>query len=355
MDARLSSLIAADTARLAAVHRIDWLSLHGADLLLTGCTGPFGWWLLHKLSHACAYEGLRLRRTTLVTRDARRTEAWASSLHHDLRLQVVQSDIRRLDQLELRASHVVHGATTSAAETSAGASGLSKFETVVDGTRALIRALDANPPRRLLYLSSGIAYGASHAGLIREDSHLAPCTTDSSASMGHAKRTAEFLMSYAAANWGASLVIARCFAFSGPGLPLDLHYALGNFVAQATAGEPIVVKGDGTAVRSYMHLGDMAIWLVKMLTHPGDSPRPRMFNVGSDQSLSVRELAELVAAGGTSKSRIEVRGLCEVNVSGNHISTYTPCIDRAKAELRLGLWTTTEESISQMLRGTPRT
>lgn len=349
MDARLSSLIAADTARLAAVHRIDWLSLHGADLLLTGCTGPFGWWLLHKLSHACAYEGLRLRRTTLVTRDARRTEAWASSLHHDLRLQVVQADIRRLDQLELRASHVVHGATTSAAETSAGASGLSKFETVVDGTRALIRALDANPPRRLLYLSSGIAYGASHAGLIREGSHLAPCTTDSSASMGHAKRTAEFLMSYAAANWGASLVIARCFAFSGPGLPLDLHYALGNFVAQAIAGKPIVIKGDGTAVRSYMHFGDMAIWLSKMLTYCCAPAMPRIFNVGSDLCFSVRELAELVIAGSATKCRIEVLGQGEVNASGNSIQAYTPCIDRARSELHLELWTTVEESILQML------
>lgn len=351
MDTQLSALIAADTARLAAVHHVDWSSLQSADLLLTGCTGPFGWWLLHKLSHACAHEGLSLQRTTLITRDAKAVQNWASRLHHRLRLQVVQTDIVELDRWQLSATHVVHGATTSAAETSAGASDLSKFRTVVDGTHALIRALDPSPPRRLLYLSSGIAYGASNAGLLREDSHLAPCTADSSASMGHAKRAAEFLMSCAADKWGASLVIARCFAFSGPGLPLGLHYALGNFVAQAIAGEPIVIKGDGTSVRSYMHFGDMAVWLSEMLTHRADPTKPRLFNVGSDQCISVRQLAELVAECSGKNCPIMVLGQGSVNVSGNRASVYAPHVERAKTELGLRLWTTLGESISRMMTG----
>lgn len=350
MDKRLSSLIAADTARLAAVHRIDWSSLQDAELLLTGCTGPFGWWLLHKLSYACSQEGLRLRQTTLITRDVRRAQAWACDLHHGLQLQVVQADIGSLDRLRLRATHVVHGATTSAAETSAGASGLSKFETVVGGTRALIRALEVRPPRRLLYLSSGIAYGTSYDGALREDSKLAPCTTDSSPALGHAKRAAEFLMSCAAEAWNARLVIARCFAFSGPGLPLNLHYALGNFIAKALAGEPIVINGDGKAVRSYMHLGDMAVWLLEMLTHPMDQDRPSMINVGSDQGISVRRLAELVIERAGTKSHIEVLGNCDVNVSGNKASVYIPCIDRAKTAFNLRVWTTIDNSISCMLK-----
>ncbi len=349
MDSRLSSQIAAETARLAELHHVDWSSLRGADLLLTGCTGPFGWWLLHRLSHASAYEGLRLDRMTVLTRQPARVRPWLERLHHGLQTEIVEADIREIGQTRLDATHVVHGATTSAAETSAGASDRSKFETVVDGTRALIRALEARPPRRLLYVSSGIAYGASHGGPLREDSNSAPCTTDGSAALGHAKRAAEFLLSCAASTWGASLVIARCFTFSGPGLPLDLHYALGNFVSQALAGDHIVINGDGTPIRSYMHLGDMAVWLLEMLTHRGDLAKPRIFNVGSDQYLSIRQLAELVAAKSGKNTHIQALGRREINISGNQIPIYAPIIERAKAELGLKLWTTLDDSISQMM------
>ena len=72
----------------------------------------------------------------------------------------------------------------------------------------------------------------------------------------HRERVAEFLAREYARKNLVDLSVARCFSFVGPGLPANLHYAIGNFVKCAIDGEEIDT-GDGAPVRSYMHLGDM--------------------------------------------------------------------------------------------------
>jgi nucleoside-diphosphate-sugar epimerase len=55
----------------------------------------------------------------------------------------------------------------------------------------------------------------------------------------------------------------RLFAFYGPGLPIDAHFAIGNFIENAFNREAIVVKGDKTTVRSYLHIADASTALIK--------------------------------------------------------------------------------------------
>lgn len=150
---------------------------------------------------------------------------------------------------------------------------------------------------------------------------------------------AELLCSLSATRTEMECKIARCFAFVGPHLPLDAHFAIGNFICDALRNEPIEIKGDGTPMRSYLYAADLAVWLWTMLFR---SASLRPFNVGSDRDLSIRELAEVVTA--------EVRPGLKIRVAGEAISSaplqrYVPCVTAAKRHLNLTEGISLEDAI----------
>jgi dTDP-glucose 4,6-dehydratase len=129
--------------------------------------------------------------------------------------------------------------------------------------------------------------------------------------------------------------IARCFAFAGPHLPLDQHFAIGNFIRDAIGNTPIHIKGDGTPLRSFLYMSDLAAWLWTILAK---GHADRAYNVGSDEAVSIAQLAQLVAATlrpdgkGSSSLRVQIDGTAQ---PGAAPATYVPDISRAADELAL--------------------
>lgn len=322
---------------------LSWEMLRGESLFITGGTGLFGRWLLESLARANQEFNLNLK-VTVLTRNEQGFREKAPHLVRDPFISFHHGDVKNFDFPKGCYTYLIHGATTSADETFQGEEPLRKFDTLVLGTR---RALDFAAHcgiRRVLFLSSGSVYGIPADGMlaIPESYAGAPHTTDPDSALGQAKRAAEFVATCYAQKYGWELVIARCFSFVGPFMPLNIHYAIGNFVSNALWDDVITVKGDGSPVRSYMYMSDLVVWLLKLLDRGRSG---HVYNVGSDRAISIRDLAYRVQVVVNPEKPVVVLGRTPYSVGNELRNLYVPDISKARAELGLEVWTELDAAI----------
>ena len=174
-----------------------------------------------------------------------------------------------------------------------------------------------------------------------EDFAGAPWPLQPGVEYGEGKRVAEMLCGMAARRTGMECKIARCFAFVGPHLPLDAHFAIGNFIRDAMAGGPISIQGDGTPMRSYLYAADLTVWLWTMLFR---APSLRTFNVGSGNGLSIRSVAEEVAA--AVRPGVEIR-VARAAAPGAPVHRYVPDVQAVENELGLREGVSLREAIQR--------
>jgi dTDP-glucose 4,6-dehydratase len=209
------------------------------------------------------------------------------------------------------------------------------LSTLIDGTRQMLNMAAGHGTRRFLYISSGAVYGnqPQHISQVSEHYLGSPGWLDPNAAYAEGKRVAEQMCAIYSRQTGIDVNIARCFAFVGPHLPLNAHFAIGNFIADALAAGEIAVHGDGTPMRSYLYAADLAVWLWTMLLRPNPAGlKLDVWNVGSGEAISIRDLACMVAE--------ELRPGLAVNLGrtatpGAPFQRYVP--DVSKAERELGL------------------
>jgi dTDP-glucose 4,6-dehydratase len=306
-----------------------WEEMRGQRLFITGGTGFFGIWLLESFAHA--NDALALgARAVVLTRDPAAFAARAAHLAGRSDLAFVRGDVRTFQFPAGEFAFVVHAASSPAAKPG-GAAPLEMFDTIVGGTRRVLDFAVQAGTRKLLFTSSGAVYGRQPPELARlpEDYAGAPDPLDPASAYGEGKRAAEHLCCLYGRAYTFEVKIARCFSFVGPHLPLDAHFAIGNFIRDALRGGSIQVNGDGTPRRSYLYASDLAAWLWTILFR-GVPSRP--YNVGSGQDFSIGEVASAVnEALGT---RGEVR-VAKLPLPGTLAARYVPDVRRAGRELGL--------------------
>jgi UDP-glucuronate decarboxylase len=236
-------------------------------------------------------------------------------------------------------THVVHAAADS---TNAGhLTALQRFDQNAGGTRHLLELAINRGATRFLLTSSGGAYGPIPAGRssVAEDDHWIPDPLVPASAYGMGKRTAEHLCALYAAHHSIEIVIARCFAFVGPDLPLNVHFAIGNFIRDALTADAITVAGDGTPQRSYLHQTDLAHWLLTLLEHgrPGQA-----YNVGSDEVISIAATAHLVRDILAADKPVNILGRPAPGAARNR---YVPDIRKAQQQLGLRVTVPLAEAI----------
>ena len=337
----MSRLFNTDLAWVLESARDDLLQLRGERIFFTGGTGFIGSWFLECLCYADQALGLKVHMKVL-SRDPAGFVSRFPHLAEEPAIELVAGDVRTLEPDGRNYGIVIHAATDASAKLNRE-NPLLMADTIVEGTRRVLEFARSAGARRVLMLSSGGVYGKFMPGVthVPEDCPGGPDPLDPYYTYSESKRMAELLCAIFARQFGLEIPVARVFALVGPRLPLDAHFAAGNFIRDGLAGGPIRVSGDGAAVRSYLYAADLIVWLLAILAR-GQSGRA--YNVGSDQGVSIKVLAETVATVFPQRPTVEIGGCVDAS---NPVNYYVPDVTRARTELGLDVTTPLAESIGR--------
>ncbi|MCG3771664.1 MAG: dTDP-4-oxo-6-deoxy-D-allose reductase [Nitrosomonadaceae bacterium] len=318
-------------------------AFRGKTMFITGGTGFFGVWLLSALLSIQHRLGGDLRLMALSRAPEKFLQAHLGQ-DFGTRIEFVRGDVKRFRLAGVQVTHLVHMAATNAGETFAGEDQLNKLDVLCMGTRNVLEQC-GDSLESVLFTSSGVVYGANSSPFISENYHTAPDTTDLGSALGFGKLVAEYLTAYYASKFRYSYSIARCFSFGGQYLPLDIHYALGNFIREAIDGQDIVIRGDGQDIRSYLYIGDATAWLLRLLAEPAN----QIYNIGSSKLVSIENLARKIALRATPPVNVTIQGR-RSEVGNFRRASYVPSTDKITAAYPgLAEWTSLEETIAKML------
>jgi UDP-glucose 4-epimerase len=166
------------------------------------------------------------------------------------------------------------------------------IETNVRGTEVVLNIANKKK-KKVLVASTSEVYGLSSDVPFREDGNLVMgATTKGRWSYACSKAIDEFL---ALAYWREKklpTIIVRLFNTVGPRQTGQYGMVIPTFVKQALAGRPITVYGDGNQSRCFGYVGDIVGALVKLMDH--NEAVGQVFNIGSNQEISILKLAERV-------------------------------------------------------------
>lgn len=335
----MASVPDADLDHILAHTTPLWQEMAEARIFITGGTGFFGIWLLEAIS--AANDRLKVDvGATVLSRDPQRFLARMPHLAQRAEFDWLTGDPTSFAFPSNKHDYILHLATA----TSAHLGWTDPIEMLKAKLSAISHVLDYGrcaAVRRLLVTSSGAVYGPQPEELsnIPETYGGGPNPMDPDSAYGNGKRLVEQMCSLTPE---VDTVVARCFSFIGPHLPLNARFAAGNFIRDALAGGPIVVKSDGRALRSYLHAADLTIWLLTILVR-GKSRRA--YNVGSDAAISVLELARSTSQESGRPIEVQVPAV----LAPGALDIYIPDVARARRELMLDVWIDLPDALQRTL------
>ena len=296
MRRELSSLrppqLSADLAEILALAGEDVRRFTGARMLVTGGTGFVGTWLLWSIVEANRRLGTRIT-VDVLSRNPEAFTGREAEIVSSPGVRLIRGDV--IDPLPVTAVYdaIVHAATPASAALLADAPHI-MLDTILRGSRNVATIAERCGPIPMLFTSSGAVYGRVPTSIhaVDETYQGAPDPTDPRAAYQEGKRCGELICAISAERTRGRAILARLFAFVGPYLPLDRHFAIGNFLRDRLAVQPIAVAGDGTAIRSYLYASDMVVWLWAAFAR-GDSRRA--YNIGSEEAITIAELSQRIA------------------------------------------------------------
>ena len=297
-------------------------------LLLTGGTGFFGKSLLR---YFITNNSSVTHRVTVLSREPAAFLRNYPEFSSDPRISFHQGNILLPISLphHKQFTHVIH----AAADSTYGhlLKPIDLYDQIVTGTRNILQFSLDHSINRFLYVSSGAVYGMQPPTLHNIPEHYIGSidNLDLCSVYANAKRAAESLCVLFNHQYSLQTVIARCFSFVGPDLPLDSHFAISNFIQNVVTNKPILIQGTGNTIRSYLSQTDLSSWLLTLLLKgsPGE-----VYNIGHVQAISILELAHIVKSILCSNVPIQVLNTIQESTIRQR---YVPDISKIKSQYSL--------------------
>jgi dTDP-glucose 4,6-dehydratase len=255
------------------------------------------------------------------------------------RVKLLKGDIATINELPF-ADYVIHAAASTDAR-NYHLTPLKERSNIIRGTLNYCElAKKFHQKSKIVYVSSGAVYGPQPHDLEKIPENFIFLDADqlheNKRDYAYAKRDSEKAIIDLGLS-GSNVSIARCFAFIGPWLPLDQHFAIGNFINDGLNNRKIKVTAKHKVYRSYMYADDLVEWLMKMSEK--SNPSCPIYNVGSDQEILMNNLAFKI--GNFFHQETDM-----LPHSSDDVDIYIPDISRAMKDLKLHLKYNLDEAIS---------
>lgn len=290
-------VVAEDLSRIAGAP-LPWDALAGRTVVVSGAGGFLAAALVEALLGAAAGPAPGLKIIGLV-RDPAKAAARFSPDAARRGLALVAQDLARPlspAAAATAADFIVHAAS-HATPSRFGPDPVGTLLPNVEGTRGLLDLARERGTRGFLFVSTSEVYGRvppaaqpikeSTVGGLLDPLHVRSCYAES-------KRMGETMCAAWTHQFGVPARVVRPFHVYGPGMPLRDGRVFSDFVADVVERRPLVMKSDGSAVRSYCYLADAVAGMLAALLRgaPGEA-----YNVGHPGAVaSVGELADRLVA-----------------------------------------------------------
>jgi len=306
-----------------------WEESRGKKIFITGGTGFFGCWLME--SFAWANDKLDLGASIFVlSRNPAAFEKKAPHLYHHKAINFLKGDIKDFVFPEGSFSYLIHGSVYQQTANDKEDNVFMAKE-MLNGTTNILDLCVKAKVKKMLLISTGAVYGKALAPLkkISEDFFDSIDPANNRYAYHHVRRMMETMAVIYAKEYDFEVKIARCFSFIGPYLPLNGRFAVSDFILDTLSRKSITIRGDGKAVRSYLYMADLVVWLWTVL-FMGANCRP--YNVGSEIPTTIHEVAKEFAKETVPALPVSILKRSSGGVAPDY---YVPDTTRARTELNL--------------------
>lgn len=330
----INDIIKADCELIGKSNHLDWYHLKDISIFLTGGTGFFGKWFIHSFMYLNRIFNLNAS-ITILSRSPEKFISQHPVFAKSRNVNFITGDLRNFCFIDRHFDFFIHAGAPVDTRSSTN-DDTEIYTSIIDGTNRILEYAKYTEAKKLLFTSSGAVYGVQPPKLagFSENSPTLPITP-----YGKGKLKAESLCIKSDIN----VSIARCFAFVGPYLPLDAQYAIGNFIRDALLNKKITIKGDGRPYRSYLYTADLMIWLWTILLKGENN---NIYNVGSEEALSIAELAEAVSNCTINHAAYEILSTPDNSIPARR---YIPSTQKAQTELGLKQTVSLTDSIKRTI------